>query len=117
MITREQALRLIGEHVANKNIIKHMVALEAVMGALHDRIQEKGNSEQSREEYMMAGLLHDGDYSDQVPVEKQGIQITQWAKEEGFDIPEDVAHAMAAHNWYNTGVEPESQMDPGSHIR
>jgi len=105
MITREQALQLIEEHVANKNIIKHMVALEAVMGALADKLGGNKN------EWKMAGLLHDGDYSDQVPVEKQGIQITKWVKEEGFDIPEDVVHAMAAHNWHNTGVEPESQMD------
>ncbi len=105
MITREQALQLIEEHVANKNIIKHMVALETVMGILADKLGGNKN------EWAMAGLLHDGDYSDQVPPEKQGIQITQWAKERGYEVPEIVAHAMAAHNWHNTGVEPESLMD------
>jgi predicted hydrolase (HD superfamily) len=105
MITRQEALQLIEEHVANKNIIKHMVALEHVMGALADKLG--GN----KEEYMIAGLLHDGDYNENVPVEKQGIQITEWAKEKGYDVPETVAHAMAAHNWHNTGVEPESKMD------
>jgi predicted hydrolase (HD superfamily) len=112
MITRKQALQLIEEHVANKNIIKHMIALEAVMGALAKKLQITNAKLQiNKKEWMMAGLLHDGDYSDQVSVEKQGIQITEWAKAAGYEIPEPVAHAMAAHNWHNTGVEPESKMD------
>ena len=107
MITREQAIALIEEHVANKNIIKHMFALEAVMGALWEKFKTDG----TKEKWMMAGLLHDGDYCESVPPERQGIQVTEWAKEKGYEIPEDVAHAMAAHNWSNTKVEPESKMD------
>lgn len=105
MITREEAIELIEKHVENKNIIKHMLALEAVMGALADKFGG------TKEEWMMAGLLHDGDYCEKVPSEKQGVQIVEWVKEKGYGIPEDVAHAMAAHNWHNTGVEPKSPMD------
>ena len=105
MITKDEALRLIEERVTNRNIIKHMLALEAVMGALSDKLG--GN----KGEWKMAGLMHDGDYCDEVPVEKQGIEITKWAKEKGYEIPESVAHAMAAHNWHNTKVKPESVMD------
>ncbi|MDP3994226.1 MAG: phosphohydrolase [bacterium] len=107
MITRDQALHLIEEHVENKNIIKHMFALESVMGALWEKFKTNG----TKEEWMMAGLLHDGDYCETVPVEKQGIQIVKWAKEKKYAIPENVAYAMAAHNWHNTGVEPKSPMD------
>ncbi|MFH1863489.1 MAG: phosphohydrolase [bacterium] len=105
MITREEAIELIEEHVENKNILKHMFALEAVMGALADKFGG------TKEEWMMAGLLHDGDYCEKVPSEKQGVQITTWVKEAGYEIPESVAHAMAAHNWQNTGVEPKTPMD------
>lgn len=105
MISRDQAIQLIEEHVENKNIIKHMFALEAVMGALADKLG--GN----KEEWMMAGLLHDGDYCESVPAEKQGIEVTRWAGEKGFEVPESVAHAMAAHNWSNTKVEPNCPMD------
>lgn len=105
MISREEAIKLIEEHVENKNIVKHMFALEAVMGALCDRLGG------AKEEWEMAGLLHDGDYCEAVSMEKQGIQITEWAKEKGYDLPENVAHAMAAHNWHNTGVEPKNPMD------
>ena len=112
MISREEALSLIEEHVENKNIIKHMMALEAVMGGLWEELNKKEkDTGGTKEEYMMAGLLHDGDYCESVPPEKQGIQITKWAREKGFEIPDNVSHAMAAHNWKNTKIEPENLMD------
>lgn len=106
MITRTQALEIINEHVANKNIIKHMLATEAMMGALAEKF-EPGK----KDDWKMAGLLHDGDYCPEVPVEKQGIQISEWVGDAGFDLPEEVKHAMAAHNAENTGIKPESKMD------
>lgn len=114
MITRNQALALIQGHVQNKNIIKHMIALEVVMAGIRDELVRRGKTEQellgTREEWMMAGLLHDGDYCEGVAENQQGIMITQWARGKGYDIPENVAHAMAAHN-SDTGIKPESLMD------
>ena len=122
MITRNQALALIQEHVENKNIIKHMVALEVVMGAIYDALQMKERPSTSsgqnspkgnfgtKDEWMMAGLLHDGDYCEGVSENQQWIMITQWARGKGLGIPENVAHAMAAHN-SDTGIKPESLMD------
>lgn len=115
MITRDQALSLINEHVDNKNIVKHMLATEALMGGIYDELKRQGRSEENlggtKEEWMMAGLLHDGDYCGSVPIEKQGMQITDWAKERGYVLPENVSHAMAAHNWHGTGIEPKNLMD------
>lgn len=105
MITRQQALDFLNEKIENKNIIKHMLATEAMMRALARKFKI------DEREWAMAGLLHDGDYCEIVPVEKQGIQVTEWLKEKGYEIPPDVAYAMAAHNWHNTGVEPKSKMD------
>ena len=59
----------------------------------------------------MAGLLHDGDYCEGVPMKKQGVQITEWLRERGHEVPDNVAQTMAAHNWHNTGVEPKTKMD------
>jgi predicted hydrolase (HD superfamily) len=109
MITRDQALTLIRQHVTNENIVKHMLALEAVMGGLYDYLKPTDGT--TKEEWMIAGLLHDGDYCDGVPVEKQGIQIAEWAGQQGYEISANLAHAMAAHNWSNTGIEPKNQMD------
>jgi len=55
--------------------------------------------------------MHDGDYKDSVPVKEQGVKIASILKEKGVQISNKVAHAMAAHNWHNTGVEPKNLMD------
>jgi uncharacterized protein len=108
-ISKDQALTLIREHVTNENIVKHMLALAAVMASLYDRLQPGDGT--TRDEWYLAGLLHDGDYCDQVSPAEQGIRIAAWAKERGFDLSAAMVHAMAAHNWHNTGVEPKNHMD------
>jgi predicted hydrolase (HD superfamily) len=112
MITREQALQYLDETIENKNIIKHMLAAEAMMRAVAREL-DNGNKEIGidEDEWGMVGLLHDGDYISSVPPEKQGIAVTEMLRAKGYEIPDNVAHAMAAHNWHNTGIEPESKMD------
>ena len=104
MINRKQATSFIND-VTNKNIIKHLLASEVIMRALAKKFSE------NEEEWAMAGLLHDGDYNPQVPVNKQGIEITNILRSKGYEIPENVAYCMAAHNWHNTKSEPRSLMD------
>jgi len=113
MISRGQALEFLNKKIENKNIIKHMIACEALMAGVYGALVTKGEKglEGTKEEWMIAGLLHDGDYCPEVPPEKQGVQITQWLREGGFEIPQNVAQAMAAHNWKSTGVEPKTKMD------
>lgn len=103
---REEALKFIQEKVKNQNIIKHLLATEAVMRGLSRKFEPE-----KERTWALAGLLHDGDYSDDIPVEKQGIAITDWIKKEKqITLPAVVAHAMAAHN-HETGIKPESKMD------
>ncbi|MDP2861013.1 MAG: phosphohydrolase [bacterium] len=116
MITREEALKFLSGKIENKNIIKHMIAAEALMRALAAKLKAQNLNVKSEEkinedEWAMVGLLHDGDYCEGVLPEKQGIQVVEWLREGGFEVPEAAAHAMAAHNWHNTGVEPQSLMD------
>jgi len=113
MITRDQALDFVKTKVTQVNIIKHMLACEALMAGVYDYLKDKGTADLggTKEEWMMAGLIHDGDYCPEVPVEKQGIQITQWLKEAGYEIPENVAQTVASHNRMNNKVEPTSVMD------
>lgn len=113
MISRDEALKFLKEKIKNKNIIKHMLATEAIMGAVYEVLKEKGGADLggTKDEWMIAGLLHDGDYSEEVSMEKQGIQVTEWLREAGHEISENVAQTMAAHNWHNTKVEPKTLMD------
>lgn len=104
-MTRNEALQIVDQYVKNPNIKKHLLATEAIMRALAQKF-EPGKEE----DYALAGLLHDCDYQDDVPAEKQGILISEWLKEKGVELPEEVKHAMAAHN-VATGVLPQTKMD------
>jgi len=112
MITREKALKFLEKKINNKNIIKHMLATEALMGGAYEALKEKGIDDLggTKEEWMMAGLLHDGDYCEGVSEEKQGIQVIEWLKEESHEIPDNVAQTIAAHN-PTTGIKPQNLMD------
>lgn len=104
MITREQVLEFLEEQIENKNIIKHLFATEAIMCALAKRFEPEKETE-----WTLAGLLHDGDYKPDVPSRRQGIKVSQMLEQKGFQIPETVKDAMAAHN-PATGVKPETKM-------
>lgn len=104
MITREQALEFLNKQIENKNIIKHMLATEAIMRTLARKLKI------DEDKWGMVGLLHDGDYTPNVPPERQGLEVTEILRKRGFEIPEDVAQAMAAHN-HMTGCNPVTAMD------
>jgi putative nucleotidyltransferase with HDIG domain len=101
---REQALGLVREHVQNENLVNHMLAAEAIMGALAKRL---GGDEQR---WRLAGLLHDLDVEETVDrMEVHGILTVQWLREAGFE-DEEVLHAILAHNSAN-GSMVESVID------
>lgn len=112
-MNRGKLIAILNDQVDNKNIIKHMFAAEACMGALWDILSQKNPDKvkETRDEWTMAGLMHDGDYREDVPMERQGVEITKILIENGIKVPEPVAHAMAAHNAGLTKVKPKSFMD------
>ena len=100
MITREEALAFLSEHVKNKNLVKHCLASEAVMRALARRFGE------GEEPWGLAGLLHDADVEIS-PAELQGVMVGDMLAD---TISPEMRHAMASHN-PKTGVSPASRMD------
>lgn len=102
---REGALQLVREHAKNENLVKHMLATEAIMGALARRL---GGDE---ERWRMAGLVHDLDAEETAA--KMDIHATvtvQWLREAGLD-DEEVLHAILAHNSSGNGTPIETVMD------
>ena len=100
---RKEALDEIAKHVQNKNMIKHMLAAEAVMRALARRF---GANE---DEWGMAGLLHD------IDIELTEGDLSRHAKEgaemaKRLGASEAVAHAILCHN-VNLGVSCEDMLD------
>jgi putative nucleotidyltransferase with HDIG domain len=91
MITREQALQMVRKHVKNKNLIKHMLAVEAIMRALAARCGE------DVEQWGIAGLLHDVDYDQTADDPKNhGLLGAAMLEEAGLD-PQSV-YAIKVHN-------------------
>jgi putative nucleotidyltransferase with HDIG domain len=89
-MTREEALELLKQHLHNKNLIKHCLAVEQCMKAMAKRL---GGNE---EIWGLAGLLHDLDYelTEKSPERhtKETIKILQ-----NYELPAEVLQAIQAH--------------------
>ena len=103
MLTREEALSLVKKNVSRRNIVFHMIAVEAIMGSLAKYFGE------DEELWGLTGLLHDIDYEKIGDAwEKHGVLAGEILK--GL-VSEEVLRAIKAHNFERTGVTPESRME------
>ena len=100
-MTREQALELLPQHLHNRNLVKHCLAVEACM---KDFAAHFG---QAPEPWSLAGLLHDLDYEYTVATPAEHTEKTA-ALLAGFALDDEIIHAIRAHN---LRVEPVSRMD------
>jgi putative nucleotidyltransferase with HDIG domain len=90
-ISREQALELLRRHIKNPQMIKHCLASEAVLGALAVRLGE------DREEWAMAGLLHDLDVElTNADLTIHGMESFRILNEHG--LAPGIAEAVKLHN-------------------
>ena len=90
MISREEARGLVTEHLENKNLVKHVLAVESIMRALAERYGE------DIEVWGLAGLLHDIDYEETKDApERHGYRSLEILQ--GVDLPEEVRGAILAH--------------------
>ena len=90
-MNRDEALDKVKKYVKNKNLIKHMLATEAIMRALAKRFNE------DEEKWGLTGLLHDIDYeiTEKEP-EKHSLLAEELLKDE--NLSKDVIDAIKAHN-------------------
>lgn len=101
MLTRSEALDLIQQHVPNRNLVKHMIAVEGVMKRLARHFGE------NEEVWGMAGLLHDLDYQETVnDFPRHGFRTSEILQ--GRDVPLEAIHAIIAHTGH---IPAESRMD------
>lgn len=102
-MTREDALNLLKEHLKTNNLIKHCLAVEAVMRELAVHFNE------DVEKWGLAGLLHDIDY-DNTKDDPQRHSIEGAALLEEKGLPVDVVYAVKVHNEAH-GLPRESLLD------
>ncbi|MFH1276859.1 MAG: HDIG domain-containing metalloprotein [Candidatus Eisenbacteria bacterium] len=103
---RSEAMAIVEEHTRNKNLIKHMLAVEAGMRAYARLYGE------DEEAWGVLGLLHDFDYEkypnpDRLPDREHPSWGVALLRERGY--PEEALHAVLAHAEY-TGVPRETLM-------
>lgn len=100
---REEALALVRQEVKTKNLIKHMLATEAVMRRFAAELGQDG------ELWALAGLLHDLDYDQTVDQPQQhGLLGARLLEEKG--LPAELIQAVRAHNEM-LGVERQTLLD------
>ena len=100
--TREEALTLLKEYNKNEGLIKHALAVEAVMRYC---ARKRG---EDQEKWGVIGLVHDLDY-EQFP--QQHCQKTEEILA-SRNWPDEYIRAVLSHGWgMRTDVEPKSDLE------
>ncbi len=102
-MNREEAFQFIKKYVKNENSIKHMLAVEAVMRALAEKLGE------DREKWGVAGLLHDVDM-EIVDYRNNPQKHGKVAVEMLEEVDEEIRGAILAHN-PETGKKRETLIE------
>jgi putative nucleotidyltransferase with HDIG domain len=96
-LNREEALEFVISKVKNDRLVKHMLAVEAVMRALAERLGEDAGK------WGLAGLVHDIDYDETVDnPENHGLIGADYLRERG--VGEDITRAVKSHAGHTARV-------------
>ncbi|MEM7821216.1 MAG: HDIG domain-containing protein [Candidatus Aenigmatarchaeota archaeon] len=100
---REEALELLNQNIKKEYLIKHSIAVEAIMRGVASFLGE------NIEEWGIVGLLHDIDFekTENSP-EKHGILAEEILRER---VREDLIKVIKAHNFENNGTKPEKNIE------
>jgi uncharacterized protein len=90
-MTRDEAFQLAQSRFSNKNLFKHVIAVEAVMRGLAQHF------EQPEEMWGLAGLLHDLDYEETAQSPERHTLVTEELLRP-YDLPAEILHAIKCHN-------------------
>lgn len=99
---REIALKLVRDKVKQENLVKHILAVEAVMR----RLAEHFNEDPDR--WGMVGLLHDLDYSETMDDPDRHTRLTEEWLRDYPEIDGEMIHAIHCHAEH---AECRSKMD------
>ncbi|MBN1352426.1 HDIG domain-containing protein [candidate division KSB1 bacterium] len=89
-MNRETAFQLVKLKLKNKNLVKHVLAVEAVMIALAEKLGEDA------QKWGLCGLLHDLDYEETVDnPERHSLLTAEFLKDE--DVEEDIIYSIKCH--------------------
>lgn len=99
-MNREEALKLVKEHVSKENLLKHMYAVEAIMKETAEFLGE------DQEKWKLIGLVHDIDFEKTENDPKMHTIVSEEILEDYVD--EEMIKTIKAHNFENLGIQPEA---------
>lgn len=95
MITRETALRILEELGNSPNMVKHALACEVAMFALHQKLVSNQNG-LAKEDWGIVGLLHDADYeATGKSLETHTDKVCEKLK--SLEAKQEIINAIAGH--------------------
>lgn len=101
--TREEAFQLLKEYNKSESLIKHALAVEAVMLHFAELL-----GEEDKEKWAVIGLIHDLDY--EMYPEQHCIKTQEILRERNW--PEEYIRTIMSHGWgICTDVEPRETID------
>lgn len=105
-ITRDQALALVNDWTKSPSLVKHMLAVEAIMRALAKHFSE------DEELWGLAGLLHDADY-EQFKDDPKKHPSKIFDELEKRNVDKRIIDAIKAHawGWKDELPEPATKME------
>lgn len=101
-MTREDLVKEVESRIKTRNLVKHILAVEAVMRALARHFGE------DEDRWGAAGLLHDIDYEEtKTDPATHSLMSGEIAEQMGFD--DEIVDAVKGHNEYH-GLPRETRM-------
>ncbi len=106
-MTREEAYTLVTDWTKNTNLVKHMLAVEAIMRALAKHFGE------DEETWGLAGLLHDADYELFKDTDPKKHPSKIFDELENRQADPRIVDAIKAHawGWRDDLPEPKTKME------
>lgn len=100
---REEALDLVHKNIKRKNLVKHVLAVEAIMRMLAERMGK------DVKRWGLLGLLHDLDFDE--TYNRPELHATKTVEMLKDKVDYEMIRAIKAHNYEYTGVEPKTEME------
>ena len=88
---RKEAYQLSKSKISNKNLFKHVLAVEAVMKGLAEHFKE------DTQKWGLAGLLHDLDYEETMNDPDRHSLVTEEMLKD-YDLDPEIIEAIKCHN-------------------
>jgi putative nucleotidyltransferase with HDIG domain len=104
MVSKEEALEILKENIANKNLRKHHYAVAAAMRGLAEHFDGDPDT------WEIVGLLHDADYEEtRDDPDRHAAVIADKLRQRG--VSEEIVRAIEAHNYERLDVMPQTEME------